>query len=67
MFHLGYVSPASSHRLLQLDWIFLDHHLLLNTRQNPNNLHLHLLFKSLVKHVEILDYYLGSFLSCKRM
>ena len=27
---------ASSHHLLQLDWIFLDHHLLLKTRQNSN-------------------------------
>ena len=27
---------ASSHRLLQLNWIFLDHHLLLKIRQNSN-------------------------------
>ena len=27
---------TSSHHLLQLDWIFLDHHLLLKTKQNPN-------------------------------
>ena len=29
---------ASSHHFLQLDWIFLDHHLILKTRQNPNTL-----------------------------
>ena len=48
--------------LLQIDWILSDHHLLLNTRQNLNNLHLNLLFKPFAKYLEILDYYLESFL-----
>ena len=35
--------------------------------QNSNNLHLDLLFKFLVKDIEILEYYLNSFLGCNHI
>jgi len=40
----------------------LDHHLFLKISKNPNNLYLDLLFKPLVKHLEILKYNLNFFL-----